>query len=123
VTDALAVADRFFTAISAGDIDTVSSIYRDDVAIWHNWDDLEQSKDDNLKTLGSLGERWERFAYTEVRRTAVDGGFLQQHVIAVGRGDRDLRIPAILRVWTEGEQITRIEEYFDRRGMDELLAG
>ena len=51
------LADRFFAAVEAGDIDTVRDCYDPAVAIWHNTDDLEQTRDENLATLAGMALR------------------------------------------------------------------
>ncbi|HLV72167.1 nuclear transport factor 2 family protein [Actinomadura hallensis] len=115
-------AERFFRLVEAGDIEAVSALYHDDVAVWHNYDDVEQSKEENLATLGSIADRYDRFAYAEPRHVAIEGGFLRQHVIEVERGGKSAAIPAILRVYVEDGKIRRIEEYFDRGKLDALFA-
>ena len=117
-----AFARRFFGAVEAGDTETVASLYHDDVKIWHNYDDVEQSKAENLATLGSIQDRYDAFGYAQARHTDLEGGFLRQHTIEVSRGGSHAAVPAILRVYVRGERISRIEEYFDRRSIDALFA-
>jgi ketosteroid isomerase-like protein len=114
MSDMLSFADEFFAAIAAGDIDAVSACYRDDVRIWHNYDDLEQGKAENLEILGGILDRWESFAYTEPRTVELEDGYLRQHVIVASKEGRSARVPAMLRVFVEDRRIHRIEEYFDR---------
>lgn len=38
------VGDRFFSAIEAGDMDTVRDVYHPDVVIWHNTDGVDQKE-------------------------------------------------------------------------------
>lgn len=109
----LDLADEFFAAVSAGDIDKVADFYTDDVAVWHNWDDHEQPKAENLATLGSIPQRYDSFEYVDVRRTEVEGGFLRQHTIKASRNGKTALVPAVLRVYVDGSKIHRIEEYFD----------
>jgi len=52
MSDALVIAEKFFRAIEAGDVDAIRAIYAPDAVIWHNNDQLEQSVDDNLRVLG-----------------------------------------------------------------------
>lgn len=113
MSDILELADEFFAAVSSGDIDKVADFYTDDVAVWHNWDDREQPKAENLATLGSIPQRYDSFEYVDVRRTEVEGGFLRQHTIKASRGGKTALVPAVLRVYVDGRKINRIEEYFD----------
>jgi ketosteroid isomerase-like protein len=114
MSDVLDFAAEFFAAVESGDIDAVSACYRDDVTVWHNYDDVDQTKAENLATLGSIPERYEGFGYTDARMVALEDGFLRQHVIVASRDGKTARVPAILRVYVEDRRIHRIEEYFDR---------
>src|SRR5690606_33562079 len=115
-------AERFFRLVEAGDIEAVSALYHDDGAVWHNYDDVEQSKEENLATLGSSADRYDRFASAEPRHVAIAGGFLRQHVIEVERGGKSAAIPAILRVYVADGKIRRIEESFARGKLAALFA-
>lgn len=117
------LADRFFAAAAAHDLDAVRALYADDARIWHNWDDHEQDVDENLATLGSLPQRYDRFDYDAVRTVALTDGFVRQHDIVVARGDRSARVPAILRGYVADGRITRIEEYFDLGQLAAVRAG
>ena len=117
------LADCFFAAAAAHDLDAVRALYADDARIWHNWDDHEQDVDENLATLGSLPQRYDRFDYDAVRTVALPDGFVRQHDIVVARGDRSARVPAILRGYVADGRITRIEEYFDLGQLAAVRAG
>ncbi|WP_028658692.1 nuclear transport factor 2 family protein [Nocardioides insulae] len=114
MSETLAFASGFFDAVSRGDIEAVGGYYSDDVTIWHNYDDTDQSKAENLQTLGSIPKRYDSFGYTEARTVALEDGFLRQHVIVASRGGKTAYVPAILRVYVSNRMIHRIEEYFDR---------
>ena len=116
------VSDRFFAAATAQDLDAVRALYADDARIWHNWDDHEQDVDENLATLGSLPQRYDRFEYDAVRTVALADGFLRQHDIVVERAGRSALVPAILRGYVAEGRITRIEEYFDLGQLAEVRA-
>ena len=116
-------AENFFRLVEAGNIDAVSGLYSDDVTVWHNYDDIDQTKEQNLATLGSLSSRYDKFGYAQPRHVALEDGFLRQHVIEVERNGRSASIPAILRVYVEDGRIRRIEEYFDRSKLEVVLAG
>src|SRR5262249_58392074 len=48
------IADRFFDAIACGDLSTVESMYSPEVTVWHNYDDVEQTREQTLRTLSYL---------------------------------------------------------------------
>ena len=109
-----ALADRMFAAIEAGDVDTVRSIYADDVTVWHNFDDADQNREQNLRTLGWMHAHVTGLRYTDVRRLVLDHGFVQQHVLkATARNGVEMSIPAMLHIHCAGGRITRVEEYLD----------
>jgi uncharacterized protein len=113
-TDALAVADRFFAAIDAGDLEAVRAIYADDAEIWHNTDGVVQTRDENLRTLGWVVTNLRDRSYDEVRRSAMDDGFVQQHVLRATRADGErVEIPACIVCRVADGRITRLDEYID----------
>ena len=109
------VADPFFAAIVAGNIEAVKAAYAPSATIWHNFDEKEQVPEDNALTLAFLHSRAQNLQYTEIRRFASPGGFVQQHVLVGDAKGGKLRLPAIIRFWVEDGHITRLEEYLDTR--------
>ena len=107
------IADRLVGAIAAGDAEGVRAIYAPDAQIWHNFDQVDQTVDQNLATLVDLHARATGLAYTELRRFLAPGGFVQQHVLVGQAKGGALRLPAMIRFWVEGGRITRLEEYLD----------
>lgn len=108
------LADRFFGAVSAGDMDIVRDTYTPDAQIWHNFDNAVQTREDNLQLLSWVSANWVNFRFEDVRRHAIDGGFVQQHVM---RGEslegKPFESPSILVVSVSDDHITKIDEYFD----------
>ena len=121
--DTLELADRFFAAIEAGDVDVLRQLYDPGVEIWHNTDGVVQRLDDNLATLAWMGRNLPDLRYTEVRRTATAEGFVQQHVlVATNRAGRRIEVPAciVTRVGDDG-RITRLDEYLDSAAVAAIL--
>jgi uncharacterized protein len=109
-----ALADKVFAAIEAGDVDAVRAVYADDVSVWHNFDMVDQTREQNLRTLGWMHGRARGLRYTDVRRLVLDHGFVQQHVLkATALDGTEMAIPAMLNVHCADGRITRIEEYLD----------
>lgn len=114
MTDMHTIADKFFSAATAGDIDTLRSIYSPDAQIWHNFDNATQTVDENLQLLGWVSENWSNFRFEDVRRHDIPGGLIQQHTMrGEGPDGQPFEAPAILLVRIADGQITGIEEYFD----------
>lgn len=124
------LADRFITAITRGDVDTLRSLYAPGARIWHNGPGqgggAEQGLDDNLRTLRWLSRNLDDFRYEEIRRDPLPDGYVQRHVLRGrlnGAGHAPVEIAACLFVTVDGEgRISRIEEYSDTRGSDPLRA-
>jgi len=113
----LALADRLFTAIEAGDLDTIAACWADDVVVWTNFGG-ERDRDTSLKVLRWLVGRMPDLRYEVTRREVIEGGFLQQHVLRGTAPDgAAVEMPACIVATTAatsaGPRITRIDEYLD----------
>ena len=114
MTGALAVAERFFTAIERGDIDAVRAIYAPDARIWHNFDRKEQTVEENLRVLSWMSRNIANKRYVVERRIAIPGGFLQQHVLHADTAGGPFEMPACIVVLVNADgRIARLEEYLD----------
>ena len=49
--DFLALAEKFVSAIERADVDVIRQCYASDARIWHNFDNIEQTVEQNLATL------------------------------------------------------------------------
>ena len=108
------LATRFFDAIEAGDIETVAATYAAHAVIWHNTDEAETSRDDNLAVLRGFIRGIPERRYAERRLVVFEGGFLQQHVLKAVRADGvAVSLPACIVCKVENGAITRLDEYFD----------
>jgi ketosteroid isomerase-like protein len=109
------IADRLINAITASDTDAVRAVYAPDAAIWHNFDQKDQTVDENLATLVDMHRRATDLQYTQIRRFAAPDGFVQQHVLVGDATYGRLELPAMIRFWVADGRITRLEEYVDTR--------
>jgi ketosteroid isomerase-like protein len=108
------LAVRLFAAIERGDVDAVAELYADDAVIWHNFDNIEQSRELNLVVLAWMTHNVDGLRYDDIRRQHFDGGFLQQHVLrGTTKAGGALEVPSCLVVHVDGGRITRIDEYLD----------
>jgi ketosteroid isomerase-like protein len=114
-TEITALADRLFGAIEAGDVDGVRACYADDVRVWHNFDDAEQSLEENLTTLGWMVGRLADRRYEISRRDVVADGLWQLHVLrgTVASTGEPFAMPAAMLLTMADGKITRIAEYLD----------
>ncbi|KRB41005.1 MAG: nuclear transport factor 2 family protein [Pseudomonadota bacterium] len=109
-----ALAARLFDAIERGDVDGVADCYAPDLVVWHNFDNLDQSREDNLKTLAGMIERISERRYEQRRVDVFDGGFVQQHVLTGRRKDGVyVSMPGVLVGTLKDGKISRLNEYLD----------
>jgi ketosteroid isomerase-like protein len=121
--DMAAFAKAFFDAIEAGDIEAVRASYASGVAIWHNTDELENTRDENLVVLSGLIKRTRSRHYEKRRLNVFPGGFVHQHELRIVRPDGvELTLPACLVCKVENGVIVRLDEYFDSARVDQLRA-
>lgn len=112
--DILALADRFVAAIEKRDVDTVRACYAPDARIWHNNDGKVQSVDDNIKGVHWIHKVLSGVRYDVKQRTALPGGFLQEHVLRGTLPDGTaFAMPACVICKVEGGVITALDEYLD----------
>ena len=113
--DIRAMAQRFFDAIEAGDIETMQASFIPDAEIWHNTDELIVTPAQTAQTLTGMVARIKDRAYADRQLTVFPGGFVQQHVLK-GRRTHDggaVRLPCAIICRVEGGKIIRLDEYFD----------
>ena len=121
-TDAVVIADRLISAIQAGDIETVRSIYAPDAVVWHNNDNQTQTVEQNLQTLTWISRNLKDLRYEEIERQATDKGFLEQHVLrATAPNGTPLEVRACLVGTVVDGRVTRIDEYLDSAAIAPLL--
>lgn len=113
--DIAAMAQRFFDAIEAGDIETMRESFTPDAAIWHNTDELIVTRDQTAQTLTGMVARIKDREYADRRLTVFPGGFVQQHVLKGKRthDDVEVRLPCAIVCTVVDGKITRLDEYFD----------
>jgi ketosteroid isomerase-like protein len=106
------VAAEFMAAVNSGDGERLRAVYHPDVRIWHTFDGMEQGREANIRTLLWMFSHVSGVRYEEIRVSATEDGFVQQHVM---RGDSPaFEAPCMLRAWFSPDgRITRLEEYVD----------
>lgn len=113
--DALELVDRMVRAIEAGDLDGVRACYAPDITVWANFDQRERDLESSMRVLAWLVEQTSARRYEVLRRTEIEGGVLQQHVLhgTVAATGKDYAMPACLIIRIDGDHITRVDEYLD----------
>jgi ketosteroid isomerase-like protein len=108
-----ALADRLVARIERGDAAGVVELCTSDVTVWHNDDGLEVPLSAVIPKLVWLQRHVGELRYDDIRRRALAGGYLQQHVLRGVAPGGELALPACLVVTVAGGRISRIEEYLD----------
>lgn len=121
--DYVDLARRLVAAIQAGDADTVRAFYAPDAKIWHNIDHVEQTVDQNLKSLAWFVRTLPDRTYRVQRIAPLPDGFLQQHVLeaTLPNGER-WAMDACVVVRVENGKIARLDEYLDSAKTAQLVA-
>lgn len=111
---ALTAANHMTAAIAKQDAELFTSIYADDVVIWHNVTRTPQTKAENTAFLAATMQQFTSMEYRDIRRVFTENGIVQQHILAatlVTGGA--IEVASCLVVEMRGEQVARIDEYFD----------
>lgn len=108
------LAKRFFDAVEASDFDTVHRLYADDARIWHNYNEVTQTRDENLHALRTSAEFACDRRYENRRVEVFPDGFVQQHVLLATRADGvRMTLPAAVICRVRKGRIAQLDEYFD----------
>lgn len=121
--DKSALVNQFMSALEQADESAIRQCYADNAAIWHNFDGLEQTVDDNVASLHWLRGHLEDIRYADVVHCEIADGLLQRHVMTgTSASGESLAMPACVIFTIEGGRITRLEEYLDPTPLLNLIA-
>ena len=112
--ETLELARHFIESIEKGDIEATRECYSPDARIWHNFDNVSQTVDENMKVLAWMMRKATKRSYEITRLEEIAGGYLQQHALRMtNQKGEELVMHACVVVSVEGGKISRIEEYLD----------
>lgn len=119
-----AVAQRFIDAITIGDVDAARACYEPDAEIWHSFDGVTQTVDDNLALMNTMTKRVVGRRYVIRRLEAIENGYLQQHTLELDLADgQQLSTEAVALVTvSEAGLIARIDEWLDPAPLAPMFA-
>jgi hypothetical protein len=109
------LAERIQTAIITGDVAAAAAIYAEDLVVWHNHDRIERTRDESLVAIANMASEFSDFTASQVRRDFLPDGYVQRCVFrgTDRAGGAPFAVEAMMRVWSDGIHVTRIEEYTD----------
>ena len=82
--------------------------------IWHNHDGVEQTVEQNMKSLGWFIRKIPDRRYRVLRIEALKDGYIQQHVLEATLPDGTAwAMPACVVIRMDDGRITRLDEYLD----------
>jgi ketosteroid isomerase-like protein len=119
----VALADRLFSAMEAGDVDAVAATWADDVTVWHTLGGETRGKSAALAMIKYMVSNSSARRYELISRHPFDGGFVQQHVLeGTARNGKHFsaRVALIVGIGSDG-RITRMDEYVDPAALAPLL--
>jgi hypothetical protein len=108
------LADAFFGALEAGSVEGVNACFAPGARIWHNFDQITLTPEQNIVGLETLFGNFPKRRYLEVRRVPTADGFVQQHILRLTRVDGVvIDWPGCIVFDVEGGKIARLDEYVD----------
>ncbi len=110
----LDVARAYMDAVNKGDEEAARAVLSPNAEIWHNFDNVTQTVDQNMKLMAWMVRQSKTREYEVTHLEEIEGGYLQQHVLRMTNATGDkIEMPACVIVKVVGGKITRIEEYLD----------
>ena len=86
-----------------------------DAEIWHDFDGVTQTVDQNMQLMTAMGRRASRRAYVIRRLEPIEGGYLQQHTLeltTLAGQDLVAEAVALVQVGDDG-LIHRLDEWIN----------
>lgn len=112
--DKLAIAARYASASRENDADGVRAMSAPGATTWHNFDEIEVTTEQSVRTLAWLHRNVEELAWTDVATLPTPNGFVSQTVMTGTAPGGPLRVHSCLVVTLNGDGlVTRAEEYLD----------
>ncbi|MBD59509.1 MAG: ketosteroid isomerase [Citromicrobium sp.] len=112
--ESLAAAARLFDTVQHGDLDLLGEIFAEDAQVWHNTDNGLTDIPTTISNLKTIRETATIFSYEDIRRTATQDGFVQQHTLVVQQpGGPRIEDRACCVCTVKNGRICRMDAYHD----------
>lgn len=107
--------DRLFGALEGGDAHAARDALTEDALVWHNFDRVEQDRDQAHTDWIGLIERTTDRKATDVHRVSTEDGYVQRHnwVMTFAPG-KQMAFAVCVVVTIKDGKIFRLYEYLDR---------
>ena len=108
------LVERLLRSLEEGDLAGVRACFAPDAAIWHNFDQLTVTPDQNQAGNRYYFETFVRRDYNVRRLKLLPDGALLQFVVSLEKADgRTFDWPGCIVFEIVGDTISRLEEYVD----------
>jgi ketosteroid isomerase-like protein len=115
-----AVAKRWETACRSGDAAAIVALLSNDAKVWYNFEGVEHDRERYRAILEASYATFKNPQYKDFRVMLHPGGFVEQATLEGHTDKGPISTPFCLVATVVGDQITRLEEYFDSTIMREL---
>jgi hypothetical protein len=110
----LAVAGRYATASRSNDAELFRSLCTPECTTWHNFDGLEVSTDQTVRTIAWLHSAVAGLAWTDIALNPTPTGFVSQTIITGTGPGGPLQVHScVIVTLNDAGLIVRAEEYLD----------
>ena len=110
----LELARHFMDVIGKGDVEASRACLHPDAAIWHNYDDITQTVDENMKLLEFMIAKCKNREYEFHRLEEIKDGYLQHHTLTItGMDDKKYSTHAMCMITVKDGKISLIQEWLD----------
>ena len=109
------LANDLRSAFEMGDIEWIKRLYGDDLTVWHNYDQISRTREQGLRSAQWVADEISNFSIDNCEIFPVEGGYIQQCVfrgVYRSNGAR-METHAMIRVYCEDGEVTKIEDYSD----------
>lgn len=119
----LDVANGFINAVQAGDEELARTFVHADAGIWHNYDNVTQTVDENMQLLQRMMAVSKERDYEIHAIEEVSNGYVQRHTLHVTTFDgQTCSADALSWVKVEDGKISHVEEFIDPSSLAPLIA-
>lgn len=108
------LCNKFFDALETRDVETIESLYSDDLEFWINVTGEAKPRDKSLAATRDGYARHRRRTYDDRRINTFNGGFVVQYTLNIMRhsGERSAFWACVVARCRNGK-IVRMDEYID----------
>lgn len=110
----LVIAARFAAASRHDDADAYRTLCAPGAVTWHNFDDVEVTTEQTIRTVSWLHRTVRSLAWIDVALVPTPAGFVSQTIMTGTAPGGELRVHSCVIVTLDGDGlVTRVEEYLD----------